>query len=389
MRQRTAFAALRTAVTRQPARAAHAVPTTDTHPPGLPPPPPVDSSSRRVTHARRTTPPTARLLALCAAGTATAVLSAGAATAGATTTGVAFAHAVPPTPKEPADKEPAESPEYRPPPPHPTDPGQSRPAPPAAGERAWPVTGAAGARPTVARGWEPPPAPWAPGHRGVDLLAAEDATVRAAAPGRVLFAGKVAGRGVLSIEVSGSGRPPLRTTYEPVHPTVHKGDHVTAGQTVAKLGPGPFHCSTPCLHWGLLRDKTYLDPLSLLPAAMLNPGPSRLLPVINVPEPNNAPGRRDPPRSRHPRRTRSPDPGRTRKRNPPTSLTRSSHSPLQQRRSPIPDTTIPSPTPSREDRPADQPFTPPRTMATAASVICVGSSAAPSSMRRTAASTMP
>ncbi|MEF3118356.1 M23 family metallopeptidase [Streptomyces chrestomyceticus] len=359
------------------------MPTTGTCPPWVPPgpshsPPPIDSSSRRVTYARRTTPPAARLLALCAAGTASAVLSAGAAT-----TGVAFARAAPPSPKVPA-----RSPEHRPTPAHPTDADQSRPAPPTAGERAWPVTGAAGARPTIARGWEPPPAPWAPGHRGVDLLAAEDSTVRAASPGRVLFAGKVTGRGVLSIEVSGPGHPPLRTTYEPVHPTIRKGDHVTAGQTVAKLGPGPFHCSTPCLHWGLLRDKTYLDPLSLLPAAMLNPGPSRLLPVINVPEPSNTPGRRDPPRSRHPRRTRSPDSGRTRKRNPPTNLTRPPRSPLRRHRSPHP-TPPPLPTPSREHRPADQPFTPPRTMATAASVICVGSSAAPSSIRRTAASTIP
>nr|WP_244410286.1 M23 family metallopeptidase [Streptomyces albofaciens] len=157
--------------------------------------------------------------------------------------------------------------------------GPDRPPPGVVGERAWPVVGTAGARPTVARGWEPPPAPWAPGHRGADLLATANATVRAAAPGRVLFTGEVAGRGVLSIEVAASGTPPLRTTYEPVHPTVRKGDHVTAGQPVATLAPGPFHCSTPCLHWGLLRGKTYLDPLSLLPPSIRHSAPSRLLPI--------------------------------------------------------------------------------------------------------------
>ncbi|MEU7153684.1 peptidoglycan DD-metalloendopeptidase family protein [Streptomyces sp. NPDC045456] len=314
MRQRTVIETVGTAVTRQPARDVHAVPTTATRRPRVSPgaghsPDPLASGSRRAAYARRTVPPAVRLLALCAAGTTSAVLAAVAAaptgaspTAGASSTaGLAFAGAVQPGPKELA-----RSSERRPAPAHPIDPDRSRPAPPATGERAWPVTGAAGARPTIARGWESPPAPWAPGHRGVDLLAAEDATVRAAAPGRVLFAGKVAGRGVLSIEVSGSGHPPLRTTYEPVHPTVRKGDHVTAGQAVAKLGPGPFHCSTPCLHWGLLRDKTYLDPLSLLPAAMLNPGPSRLLPVIGVPESSSEPGRRDPPRSRQSQRSRSP-----------------------------------------------------------------------------------
>ncbi|MFG2529851.1 murein hydrolase activator EnvC family protein [Streptomyces sp. NPDC048516] len=154
------------------------------------------------------------------------------------------------------------------------------------GNRAWPVGGAGGGiGPTVVRGWEPPPSPWAAGHRGVDLAAPAGALVRAAAPGRVAYAGTVAGRGVLTIEVSRSGRPPLRTTYEPVRPRVHKGEHVTAGQPVAVLQHGPFHCRAPCLHWGLRRGKSYLDPLSLLPRSMLRGGPSRLLPVFGVPVP--------------------------------------------------------------------------------------------------------
>ncbi|MFG2288770.1 murein hydrolase activator EnvC family protein [Streptomyces sp. NPDC048595] len=153
-------------------------------------------------------------------------------------------------------------------------------------ERAWPVEGPAGIRPTVLHGWEPPPSPWAAGHRGVDLASPAGATVRSAAPGRVAYAGTVAGRGVLSIEVSRSGRPPLRTTYEPVRPTVRKGQRVTAGQPVAVLQRGPFHCRAPCLHWGLRRGKTYQDPLSLLPASMRSGGPSRLLPVFGVPLPS-------------------------------------------------------------------------------------------------------
>lgn len=159
-------------------------------------------------------------------------------------------------------------------------------ADPSGGDRAWPVgeTGG-GAGPTVVRGWEPPPAPWAAGHRGVDLAAPAGALVRAAAPGRVAYAGTVAGRGVLTIEVSRSGSPPLRTTYEPVRPTVHKGQRITAGQPVAVLQHGPFHCRAPCLHWGLRRGKSYLDPLSLLPDSMLRGGPSRLLPVFGVPLP--------------------------------------------------------------------------------------------------------
>lgn len=149
------------------------------------------------------------------------------------------------------------------------------------GDRAWPV----GPRPTVLRGWEPPASPYGPGHRGVDLAAAPGTVIRAAAPGRVSFTGMVAGRGVLSITLTGTGQPPLRTTYEPVTAVVAEGDEVTAGQIVAVLGPGPFHCEGGCLHWGLLRGETYLDPLSLLPDHLLDRGPARLLPVFGVPEP--------------------------------------------------------------------------------------------------------
>ena len=141
--------------------------------------------------------------------------------------------------------------------------------------RAWPV----GSRPLVVRGWEPPATPYGPGHRGVDLAALPGAPVRAVAPGRVSFAGRVGGRGVVSVELSGTGEPPLRTTYGPVHATVRKGDEVTAGDTLGTLDPSPAHCPTSCLHWGLLRAKTYLNPLSLLPPWLLGRGPSRLLPV--------------------------------------------------------------------------------------------------------------
>ncbi|MFI9027217.1 peptidoglycan DD-metalloendopeptidase family protein [Streptomyces sp. NPDC053560] len=131
----------------------------------------------------------------------------------------------------------------------------------------------------------PPSTPWAAGHRGVDLAARAGATVRAAAPGRVAFAGKVAGRGVLTIALSGTGRPPLRTTYEPVRPTVGKGAQVRAGQPVAVLQSGPYHCDTACLHWGLRRGRAYLDPLSLLPPSLLANAARRLLPVFPIPEP--------------------------------------------------------------------------------------------------------
>jgi hypothetical protein len=120
----------------------------------------------------------------------------------------------------------------------------------------------------------------------VDLAARAGEEVRAAAPGTVSFAGRVAGRGVLSITLAGTGDPPLRTTYEPVRAVLAEGAEVVAGQVVAVLEPGAYHCpAVGCLHWGLLRGETYLDPLSLLPPGLLHRGPPRLLPVFGVPPP--------------------------------------------------------------------------------------------------------
>ncbi|MGY1455074.1 murein hydrolase activator EnvC family protein [Streptomyces sp. SS8] len=145
---------------------------------------------------------------------------------------------------------------------------------PSGSGRVRPVPGAVG------RGWEPPPERWSAGHRGVDLAARPGEPVRAVAAGRVSFAGEVAGRGVVSVELTGTGSPPLRTTYEPVGARVREGDRVAAGDVVGVLEADGFHCPAGCLHWGLRRGDTYLDPLSLL-----DRGPSRLLPVLGVPLP--------------------------------------------------------------------------------------------------------
>ncbi|WP_371685809.1 murein hydrolase activator EnvC [Micromonospora sp. MW-13] len=131
----------------------------------------------------------------------------------------------------------------------------------------WPLDGA----PRLARRFTPPPQPWLPGHRGVDLVAAPGAVVRAAGPGVVLFAGPVAGRPVVTVGHDAG----LRTTYEPVRPGVRAGDRVTAGTPLGWLRPGHAGCPEPaCLHWGLRRAEEYLDPL-----ALLGLGPLRLLPI--------------------------------------------------------------------------------------------------------------
>ncbi|GAA1674005.1 hypothetical protein GCM10009830_20450 [Glycomyces endophyticus] len=118
--------------------------------------------------------------------------------------------------------------------------------------------------------FDPPPLPWLPGHRGVDLGAADAQTVTAVGAGTVMFAGDLAGRGVVSIAHPNG----LRTTYEPVAPMVDAGETVTAGQPVGTLQAG--HASCPgavCLHLGLKRGPLYLDPMLLFGS-----GKVRLLP---------------------------------------------------------------------------------------------------------------
>lgn len=131
----------------------------------------------------------------------------------------------------------------------------------------WPLDGP----PRLVRRFDPPPQPWLPGHRGVDLAAVPGAIVRAAGPGTVLFAGLVAGRPVVTVGHAGG----LRTTHEPVQPAVRPGTPVSAGTSLGTLLGGHAGCPAPaCLHWGLRRGAEYLDPL-----ALLGLGPVRLLPL--------------------------------------------------------------------------------------------------------------
>lgn len=118
--------------------------------------------------------------------------------------------------------------------------------------------------------FDPPPEPWLPGHRGIDLDAGTGLPVLAAGAGTVVFAEDLAGRGVVSI-VHANG---LRTTYEPVQPLVAAGEAVAAGQAIGHLQPGHDSCpGRACLHLGLKRGPLYLDPMLLFGA-----GKVRLLP---------------------------------------------------------------------------------------------------------------
>jgi murein DD-endopeptidase MepM/ murein hydrolase activator NlpD len=123
----------------------------------------------------------------------------------------------------------------------------------------------------VLTGFDPPATRYGRGHRGVDLAAPVGAVVTSAGAGTVVFAGGLAGRGVVSIQHP-SG---LRTTYEPVAATVTAGTVVAAGDPIGALTAGHPGCApASCLHWGArLPDGSYLDPM-----ALLGPWRVRLLP---------------------------------------------------------------------------------------------------------------
>jgi murein DD-endopeptidase MepM/ murein hydrolase activator NlpD len=122
----------------------------------------------------------------------------------------------------------------------------------------------------VVAAFDPPAQPWLPGQRGVVLAGHVGERVLAAGDGVVSFAGSVAGIGVVSVTTGA-----LRTTYEPLRPVVHTGDRVSRGTVIGRLVLADSECPpAACLHWGLLRGTTYLDPMALLGLAQV-----RLLPL--------------------------------------------------------------------------------------------------------------
>lgn len=132
---------------------------------------------------------------------------------------------------------------------------------------AWPMFPA----PRVVSPFRAPDHQYGPGHRGADLGGAIGQPVLAARAGVVVFAGRLAGRGVVSVQHDDG----LRTTYEPVRPTVLAGAGVAGGAVLGVLEAGHRGCTPACLHWGVRRDRLeYLDPLVLL-----RPTRMRLLPL--------------------------------------------------------------------------------------------------------------
>lgn len=130
-------------------------------------------------------------------------------------------------------------------------------------------------RPGVVRAFDAPTPNWNRGHRGVDLAGSAGQAVYAAGSGAVVFAGELAGRAVVSIAHAGG----LRTSYEPVQPSVRAGQLIEQGTVIGLLLAGHPECpAAACLHWGAMWGPAsaadYVDPLGLLATT-----PIRLKPV--------------------------------------------------------------------------------------------------------------
>jgi murein DD-endopeptidase MepM/ murein hydrolase activator NlpD len=126
----------------------------------------------------------------------------------------------------------------------------------------WPVVG------PVIRSFDAPDSPYGSGHRGIDIAAPVDSSVRSPAAGTVAFAGSIAGEVFVAIDHGGG----LRSTYSWLaSSSVEEGDAVFAGDAIARSGAGHPGSSVAHVHFGAKRDGIYVDPLSLLaPASVVH-----------------------------------------------------------------------------------------------------------------------
>lgn len=102
-------------------------------------------------------------------------------------------------------------------------------------------------------------------HDGIDIAGKHGTAVRAAAAGKVIFAGQGPKEYGLTVIVYHSGR--WTTTYAFLDKvTVKEGERVKAGERVGKLGQTGL-AREPSLHFEIRRNRVALDPVKYLPEA--------------------------------------------------------------------------------------------------------------------------
>jgi len=134
----------------------------------------------------------------------------------------------------------------------------------AAATWSWPVRGF-----RIVAAYQAPAHDYGPGHRGIDLQPTASSEVRAPRSGVVAFAGRIADRGILTID-HGDG---YVTTLEPVDTTLHAGTRVEGGVVVGSIALGG-HAAAGTVHFGVRLNGEYVNPLLLfggVPRAVLLP----------------------------------------------------------------------------------------------------------------------
>ena len=119
----------------------------------------------------------------------------------------------------------------------------------------WPVPGPH----RVVRAFAAPASPWGAGHRGIDVAAPVGTIVTAPADGTVVWAGRIADRGVVSLDHGGG----VLSSFEPVTPAVARGRPVHRGDPIGRVATGGAH-PAGLLHIGARRDGAYVSPLLFL-----------------------------------------------------------------------------------------------------------------------------
>lgn len=108
----------------------------------------------------------------------------------------------------------------------------------------------------VLRPFEAPATRYSAGHRGIDLAAQTGRAVLAPVASTVYFAGRVAGRPVLTLQPAEG----LLVSVEPVLSTLAAGDRIPRGGFVGTVATGG-HCDGVCLHLGVRVNGEYVSPL--------------------------------------------------------------------------------------------------------------------------------
>jgi hypothetical protein len=104
--------------------------------------------------------------------------------------------------------------------------------------------------------FRPPTSPYGPGNRGLEVATTPGSPVRAAAAGRVTFAGTVAGQRFVTVQHADG----VRTTYGRLATVaVRQGSEVAAGAVVGTAGRRTI--------WTARLGTAYLDPAVLLDAS--------------------------------------------------------------------------------------------------------------------------